>query len=85
MYEGARTHTHTSGGKARTNVSVDAELPAVARQLRINVSAALEGRLKELVAESRWRVWLEDHAEAIKDANEFLKRRGLWSDGKRQF
>jgi antitoxin CcdA len=53
--------------------------------LRINVSAALEGRLKELVAESRSRVWLEEHAEAIKDANEFLERRGLWSDGRRQF
>lgn len=76
---------HTGGGKTRTNVSVDAELLALARELRINVSAALEGRLKELVAESRSRVWLLEHAEAIKDANEFLERRGLWSDGKRQF
>lgn len=76
---------HTGGGKARTNVSVDAELLALARELRINVSAALEGRLKELVAESRSRIWLEEYAEAIKDANQFLERRGLWSDGRRQF
>jgi antitoxin CcdA len=76
---------HTGGGKTRTNVTVDAELLALARALRINVSAALEGRLKELVAESRSRAWLLDHAGAIEDANEFLARRGLWSDGRRQF
>jgi antitoxin CcdA len=76
---------HTRGGKSRTNVSVDAELLALARELRINVSAALEDRLKELVAESRCRVWCEEHKGAIEDANDFLERRGLWSDGRRQF
>ena len=75
----------TAGGKAHTNVSVDAELLALARRLRINVSAALEDHLKELVAESRSRVWVEDHKGAIEDANEFLERWSLWSDGKRQF
>ena len=76
---------HTGGGKTRTNVSVDAELLALARELRINVSAALEDRLKELVAESRSLIWLEENKGAIEDANTFLERRGLWSDGKRQF
>ena len=76
---------HTAGGKTRTNVSVDAELLALARRLRINVSAALEDRLKELVAESRSLVWLEENAGAIEDANRFIEQRGLWSDGKRQF
>lgn len=76
---------HTAGGKTRTNVSVDAELLALARRLRINVSAALEDRLKELVAESRSRVWLEENAGAIEDANMFIEQRGVWSDGKRQF
>ena len=66
---------HIGGGKARTNVSVDAELLALARELRINVSAVLEGRLRELVAETRWRLWLEEHAGAIADANEFLEQR----------
>ena len=85
MCMGERDNIHTGSGKARTNVSVDAELLALARELRINVSAALEARLKELVAESRCRVWCEEHKGAIEDANEFLERRGLWSDGKRQF
>jgi len=76
---------HTGSGKARTNVSVDAELLGLARKLGINVSAALEDRLKELVAESRCRVWCEEHKGAIEDANDFLERRGLWSDGRRQF
>jgi len=76
---------HTGGGKTRTNVSVDAELLGLARKLGINVSAALEARLKELVAESRSLIWLEENKGAIEDANTFLERRGLWSDGKRQF
>jgi antitoxin CcdA len=76
---------HMGGGKARTNVSVDAELLALARELRINVSAALEGRLKELVARKRCELWLEEHSGAVVDANEFLEQHGLWSDGKRQF
>ena len=76
---------HTGGGKTRTNVSVDAELLALARELRINVSAVLEGRLEELVAESRSLIWREENKGAIEDANKFLERRGLWSDGKRQF
>ena len=64
-----RDTIHTGGGKTRTNVSVDAELLALAQELRINVSAALEVRLKELVAENRWRVWCEEHKGAIEDAN----------------
>ena len=49
------------------------------------MSAALEARIRDLLAERRWRIWLKEHAGAIKDANEFLEQRGLWSDGKRQF
>ena len=76
---------HTGTPKTRTNVSVDAELLSLARQLRINVSAALESRLRELVARKRCQLWLEEHSGAVVDANEFLGTHGLWSDGKRQF
>ena len=76
---------HTRGAKTRTNVSVDAELLALARDMRINVSAALETRLRELVAGKRGEDWLAENRQALAEANQFLERHGLWSDGKRQF
>jgi antitoxin CcdA len=71
------------GSKKRARVSIDSELLARTRELRINVSAALEGDLRELVVERSARVWLEESAGAIEDANKLLERRGLWSDGQR--
>lgn len=71
--------------KARTNVSVDAALLDEARALDVNVSAELETRLREVVADLRsWR-WLAENREALAEANAFLARYGLWSDGKRLF
>lgn len=71
--------------KTRTNVSLDAELLKQARDLGINLSAALEERLREIVAERRRQRWLAANQEALADANAFLERHGLWSDGLRQF
>jgi antitoxin CcdA len=71
--------------KARTNVSLDAALLEQARALDINLSATLEGRLRELVAERRRRRWLEENRAALDDANAFVASHGLWSDGLRQF
>lgn len=72
-------------GKARTNVSVDAELLDQARELRINLSALLEARLREIVTDLGRQRWLAENRGAIADANAFLAQHGLWSDGKRQF
>jgi antitoxin CcdA len=71
--------------KVRTNVSVDAELLNQARELRINVSAALDRSLRQEVTALRHRRWLEENRGALADANAFLTSHGLWSDGKRQF
>ncbi|MCW3476904.1 type II toxin-antitoxin system CcdA family antitoxin [Limobrevibacterium gyesilva] len=71
--------------KARTNVSIDAELLDQARALDINLSATLENRLREVVAERRRQRWLAANRGALADANAFLAERGLWSDGQRQF
>jgi antitoxin CcdA len=71
--------------KARTNVSLDADLLRQARELRINLSAVLEDELRYLVAESRRQRWLAENRPAIADANAFLVQHGLWSDGHRQF
>jgi len=38
-----------------------------------------------VVAEARQRRWIEDNRGAIEDANAFLGKHSLWSDGKRLF
>jgi antitoxin CcdA len=66
-------------------VNLDAALLTEARQLGINVPAALDAHLRTVVGKTRSERWLEENREAIADANAFLERHGLWSDGKRQF
>ncbi len=41
--------------------------------------------LHGIVAEARQQRWIEENRNALEDANAFLARYGLWSDGKRQF
>ena len=71
--------------KTRTNVSVDADLVQQARGLGLNLSALLEERLREEVASRRRAAWREENRGAIADANAYLEKHGLWSDGLRQF
>ncbi len=35
--------------------------------------------------DARGKLWREENAGAIADANAYLDRHGLWSDGRRQF
>ena len=46
---------------------------------------ALGVNLDEVVAKARQHRWLQDNREALHDANRFLEKYGLWSDGRRQF
>ena len=46
---------------------------------------ALGVDLDEVVAEARRRRWLQENRDALQDANRFLEKYGLWSDGRRQF
>lgn len=71
--------------KSRTNVSLDAALLQSARALGINLSLVLEERLREVVAVRRRELWRAENRGAIADANDFLAKHGLWSDGLRQF
>jgi antitoxin CcdA len=41
--------------------------------------------LDEVVAEARRHRWLQENRDALQDANRFLEKYGLWSDGRRQF
>ena len=74
-----------SAPKRATNVSVNADLLAQARQCGVNLSQTLEDALKTRLSVERRRKWLEDNREAIEDYNKHFEKYGLWSDGLRMF
>ena len=75
----------TSAPKCPTNVSVNEDLLAKARDLGVNLSQTLEEGLKTRIIEERRKRWLEDNQEAFAACNAHFKKYGLWSDGFRMF
>jgi antitoxin CcdA len=71
--------------KKAVNLNVDEALLANARSEGINLSAALEEKLRSDVARIEIERWKRENAEAIRESNEELARNGLWSDGLRLF
>jgi antitoxin CcdA len=66
-------------------IDMDAGLVSRANEAGIDVSNELNTHLRGLLSKVRRERWLEENREALADANTFLERHGLWSDGKRQF
>ena len=75
----------TSAPKRPTNVSVNEDLLAKARDLGVNLSQTLEEGLKVRLAEERRKRWLEDNKAAFAACNDHFEKYGLWSDGLRMF
>jgi len=74
-------------GKVELDIGVDPELLAQAKRLGISVAGMSETQLRMHLqkidpagAEERARRWAEENAEAIKEHNERIARRGLISD-----
>ena len=64
----------------------DMPVAAVADDLLLLEEARrLNVDLRKVVGEARQQQWRTENREALADANAFLARNGLWSDGKRQF
>ena len=74
-----------SAAKRPTNVSINADLLAKAKDLGVNLSQTLEDGLKVRVADERRRRWLEENKAAFAACNEHFEKYGLWSDGFRMF
>jgi antitoxin CcdA len=70
---------------AEAAISLDPQLLDQAREAGIDVAASLNAFLREQISKGRADRWLKENREALDDANAFLARHGLWSDGKRQF
>ncbi len=76
---------NSSAPKKPTNVSVNADLLRQARELRINLSRALEERLVELVSAKRREGRLAENRDASEEFNRTVDRRGVFSVGLRRF
>lgn len=70
---------------AGTSVSLDPQLLDQASDVGIDVATSLNAFLRDQIRKARADRWLKENREALADANDFLARHGLWSDGKRQF
>jgi len=71
--------------KQAANLSIRADLLHQAKARHINLSQTLEERLEEILREQDRQAWLEANREAIEDANRFVAKYGVWSDGLRRF
>ncbi|WP_102108998.1 type II toxin-antitoxin system CcdA family antitoxin [Oceaniglobus roseus] len=68
-----------------TNLSLDPDLLAEAKALRVNLSRAAEEGLRAAVASARARQWREENAAALDSSNSFAEARGLPLDRYRPF
>lgn len=71
--------------KQHANLSVRSDLLTRARARKINLSQVLEERLDELLRVQDREAWLAANRAALDEANAFVERHGLWSDGLRSF
>jgi len=71
--------------KKPTNVTLNSDLLAQAKALKINLSQAFESHLEEVVREARRRRWLEENRKAIDEYNDHIEKHGAFSDGLRSF
>ncbi len=71
--------------KKPVNLTLDAELLAEARELKINISAVAEDGVKQAVAKARAEAWKRENAEAIRSSNEWVEKNGLPLEKYRMF
>ncbi len=71
--------------KKPANLSVNSDLLTKARELNINLSAALEEALIEQLKQKRRELWRRQNAKAIQAYNRFVEAHGVFSDELRSF
>ncbi|HJW09392.1 MAG TPA: type II toxin-antitoxin system CcdA family antitoxin [Holophagaceae bacterium] len=75
----------TSPAKRPTNLSLSKTLLDEARELEINLSAALDEALAEIVRRKKAERWREENRAAFEAYNAAVEKRGVFSDGLRSF
>ena len=76
---------NTQAPKKPTNVSINSDLLAKAKVLKINISATLEEALADVVATRQRELWKEENRAAIEAYNQMVDGSGVASDGMRSF
>lgn len=71
--------------KKPANVSINTDLLKKAKALDINLSAALEQKLVELIKQKQAADWLASNQTAIASYNQHVEESGVFSDGLRSF
>lgn len=71
--------------KQSANLSIRSDLLQQAKQNKINLSKTLEDRLEQILKDRNREEWLKNNQEAIAATNDYVDRKGLWSDELRQF
>lgn len=71
--------------KVATNLSVQSDLVARAKELKINISEVLEEALQRAIRDVEREAWLESNQAAIESYNARVEERGVFSDDWRKF
>ena len=71
--------------KKPTNLSINSNLLAKARDLEINLSATLEKALESEVRQNTHERWLQENRKALENCNNFTAEHGLFADKHRHF
>jgi antitoxin CcdA len=71
--------------KKPTNLSLSSDLLRQARELDINLSAALDQALGEIVRKRQAELWLEENRAAMEAYNAHVEKQGVFSEGLRGF
>ncbi len=68
------------GPKRAVNVSVDAEILKVAKDMGLNLSQTLEDALRKLTEDERIRRWQEENRETVDSYNALIARAGVFGE-----
>ncbi len=75
----------TNTGKKAANLTVNGDLLAKAKSLKINLSATLERALTEEVLEKEREQWKLDNKAGFEAYNSYRAKHGLFNDRMRKF
>src|SRR5882757_4716392 len=68
------------GPKRAVNVSVDAAILKVAKEMDINLSQALEDQLRKLTEAERIKRWRLENKDVIESYNALIERAGIFGE-----
>ena len=69
-----------TAAKRAVNVSIDAEVLKVAKEMKINLSRALEDTLRKATEDERARRWKAENKDVIDSYNRLIERAGVFGE-----